>query len=67
MNKCETIAALCAWNMAIQHKLCIYDPTVSIEELAYTYGHAISTPENIDDASHLFNWDELMKLIEGTK
>jgi len=63
MNKCELAAALQSWSMAINHKLALNDHT-PIERLAQDYGRAISTPENIDEASHLLNWDKLLTLIE---
>lgn len=67
MNKCEAAAALLAWNMAINHKLSFPNDTTDILDLAHQYGKAISTPEHVDQASHLFNWPEIILLIESIK
>jgi hypothetical protein len=64
MNKCEAAAAIQAWTMAINHKLAIPTEKTPIEELAQMYGKAISKPEHIDEASHLFNWVEIINLID---
>lgn len=66
MNKCELVAAMTAWNLAIQHALSIQDG-IDLHELAHSYGKAISTPENIDAASHMFNWNQLMNIIESVE
>ena len=64
MNKCETMAALQAWNMAINHALTHTINPDDIQQLAQHYGLHTSTPENIETASHLFNWVNLFQLIE---
>ena len=63
MNKCELMAALQAWNMAILHAMTHNHTIDQVEWLAREYGAAISTPENVEAASHLFNWQELAKYI----
>lgn len=64
MDRCEAAAALQAWFMAINHRLARPTDPVPIEVLAQDYGRAISTPENIDEASHLFNWEQLIILTD---
>lgn len=65
MNKCELAAALQAWTMAINHVAATSNNSgVELEDLAHSYGSHTSTTENIDEVSHLINWDKLLTILD---
>lgn len=67
MNRCELQAAMTAWHLAINHKLSHPSETEDFEELAQSYGRAISKPEHIEEASHFFNWTHILAIFETTQ